>query len=271
MVDLSKFNKSENKLEPLQSFNFIKFSKLKFKVDPIQDDQINDACSRNSAFAEMLYRDKTKLFFNFLEHKTKYRENISIELKGNTRSGKSTGAIAVCKYIANLTGVPFDFPNICENEINYLEKVKSGIYLDNSGFLIDEQTETHTGAGSYAEMSVIADLQNIIAKKCYHTIWCLEKGTKVRVVVNGEIVDFKIEDLVKMSFNVQSYNFNKKKVEVEQAICQNSGIKFLRQIKLVDGRIVNATDNHKFFIRRNSKMFECKVEDIKIGDELLTE
>jgi hypothetical protein len=150
---------------------FMRYTNIDFKVDPIQDDQIRDQMARNGAFAEMLYRNKTKLFFDFLNFKAKYRENISLEIKGGTRSGKSTMGLAIAKYISTLTGVDFDTKHICPNEIAYLQRVKQGNVDDATTFLIDEQTETHTGSGSYAEMMVIEDLANIIAKRCINTLW----------------------------------------------------------------------------------------------------
>lgn len=136
-----------------------------------QDDQIREKMSQSSAFAEALNKDKTFLFFDFLQYKPTWREPVGIEIMGATRSGKSTVGIAVCKFLGHITLVPFNLWNICPNEIVYLQKLKTPQVLDGSSFLIDEQTETHAGAGSYTEMQLLEDIQNICAKKQINTTW----------------------------------------------------------------------------------------------------
>lgn len=127
--------------------------------------------SQSSAFAEALHKDKTFLFFDFLQYKPTWREPVGIEIMGETRSGKSTVGIAICKFLGHLTLVPFNLWNICPNEIIYLEKIKQPEVQDSSSFMIDEQTETHAGVGSYTEMQLLEDIQNICAKKQINTIW----------------------------------------------------------------------------------------------------
>jgi hypothetical protein len=128
--------------------------------------------SQSTAFAECIGKSKTKLFFEFLDYKTRYRENIGMEVKGGTRTGKSTVVTALSKFTANLTQVPFTLWHVCANEIEYLEKLKTPTLPFGSTFQIDEQTETHSGAGSYTEMQVLEDMSNIIAKNQIHTYWC---------------------------------------------------------------------------------------------------
>jgi len=153
------------------SLQNIDMSSLEWHVDPIQEDQLMEKMSQSSAFAECLNKPKTKIFFEFLSYKTRYRENIGIEIKGGTRTGKSTVGQAICKYVAWLSGVPFTLWHTCANEIEYLEKIKIPNITYGSSFLIDEQTETHAGAGSYTEMQVLEDMSNIIAKQQIHTVW----------------------------------------------------------------------------------------------------
>lgn len=145
--------------------------KIEWVVDPIQDDYIKEKMAVNSAFAEALMKNKTQLFFEFLHHKPAWREPITLEFKGQTRSGKSTFATGVCKYVSNINQVPFPFTHISPNETIYLEKMRVLNAPEGSCFQIDEQTETHAGAGSYTEMQLIEDITNITAKKCYNTSW----------------------------------------------------------------------------------------------------
>jgi len=128
--------------------------------------------SKNPAFAEAIMRPRTDLFMRTIQEKVRFREHVGIEIKGATRSGKSTVGVAVCKFISALTGVPFTLKNLCPNEIIYLQRLKDPNLPNGSVFLIDEQTETHTGVGSYSEMSVLEDIQQICAKEQIHSVWC---------------------------------------------------------------------------------------------------
>jgi hypothetical protein len=107
--------------------------------------------SKNPLFAEAIMRARTDLLIRTIQEKVRYREHIGIEIKGATRSGKSTIGTALCFFISSLTGVPFTLKHICPNEILYLQRLKDPDLPNGSAYLIDEQTETHTGAGSYAE------------------------------------------------------------------------------------------------------------------------
>jgi len=124
----------------------------------------------NPKFAQMLAINITGTVYNFFGYKVQMRENINIAIKGATRSGKSTTGNSWGIYISGLTGVPFDpEKNVCANESEYIQRVKDASF--NECFLIDEQKEAKFGAGSFREEMSIMDVQNIIAKKCIHTIW----------------------------------------------------------------------------------------------------
>jgi len=136
---------------------------IKSRNYPIQDTEFQEQMTKNPLFAEAIMRPRTELLIRTIQEKVRYREHIGIEIKGGTRTGKSSIGIALAKFIAQLTGVTFTLKHICPNEIIYLQKLKDPNLPNGSIFLIDEQTETHTGAGSYAEMSVLEDIQQICA------------------------------------------------------------------------------------------------------------
>jgi len=124
----------------------------------------------NPKFAQMLAINITGTVYGYFGYKVQMRENINIAVKGGTRSGKSTVGNSWGIYISGLTGVPFDPDrNVCANESEYAQKVKEARF--NELYLIDEQKEAKFGAGSFREEMGIMDVQNIIAKKCIHTIW----------------------------------------------------------------------------------------------------
>jgi hypothetical protein len=164
------------KLEPRKVDGDVKWEtktiEANWIVDPIQDTEFQEQMSKNPAFAEAIMRPRTELLLRMIQEKVRYREHIGIEIKGGTRTGKSTAGIVFARLISSLTGVPFTLKHICPNEIIYLQRLKDPNLPNGSVFLIDEQTEAHTGAGSYAEMAVLEDIQQICAKEQIHTIWC---------------------------------------------------------------------------------------------------
>jgi len=131
---------------------------------------MQEQMSKNPLLAEALMTSRTELLIRTIQEKVRYREHLGIEIKGGVRTGKSSIGIALAKFMSSLTGIPFTLGNICPNEIIYLQKLKDPNLPNGSIFLIDEQTETHTGAGSYSEMSVLEDIQQICAKEQIHTI-----------------------------------------------------------------------------------------------------
>jgi hypothetical protein len=144
-------------------------STTEWMIDPIQSYTMQLKRQKLPIFAEALNRNLTGLYFQFLQYKVKLNENVSIECKGVTRSGKTTGMISSGKYIAKFTHVPFTVRCVCPNEQYFIDSVK--VAIDNQSLVIDEQLETHVGIGSYREMQYIEDLNNIIAKKCIHCFW----------------------------------------------------------------------------------------------------
>lgn len=172
---------------------------------------------------------------------------------------------ALSKYTSFLSGVPFTLWHVCANEIEYLEKLKTPALPYGSVFQIDEQTETHTGAGSYSEMQVLEDMSNIIAKNQIHTFWCVEENTIIKTE-NGLI---EIKNLSNEPFGIWSFNFNRKRPELDLAIKTYSGKKEIFNIVTETGKEVKATKEHKFFILNGSKIQEKRVDELNIGDKLL--
>jgi hypothetical protein len=142
---------------------------LDWKIDPIQKYTMRMKMMKIPAYNQALGKNLSGLYYQFLDYKVEHKENIVLECKGVTRSGKTTAMISTKKYIAMKTKVPFLVDQVCPNEQYYLDKVKHATF--HQGFVVDEQLETHVGIGSYREMQLIEDLNNIIAKLCLHTSW----------------------------------------------------------------------------------------------------
>jgi len=136
---------------------------------------------RRPEFARMLSMNISRQIFDYLRYKVKMRENVNVAFKGETRSGKSTAGLAISTFICSLTGVPLDVnKHICANESEtdfcesnhlqeYYQRVQNAEF--NEVYQIDEQKEAKFGIGSFREEMSIQDIQNILAKKCIHTIW----------------------------------------------------------------------------------------------------
>jgi len=147
---------------------------LKYSVDKIQDERIKDRMSKNPEYARIMSINNSKLFFEWIMEKLRLKENIIIEIKGYTRSGKSSVGITIAKLISYLTGKEFTQYQICRNESEYQQKIKLWSKLRktfNTVWVVDEQKETHVGVGSYAEMTLQEDINNIVAIENIHTIW----------------------------------------------------------------------------------------------------
>lgn len=179
-------------------------------------------------------RPKTKLFFEFLDYKTRYRENIGVEVKGGTRTGKSTVGIAIDRYIAHLTGVPFTLWHACANEIEYLEKLKTPDLTYGSSFLIDEQSLS-------IEEAIITNDGIIVLKD-------LKEGQKI---------------------NVLSLNTDSLKKEYVPAVKVRNKMKSVFRIITEDGKKVEATEDHVFFVEEKGKIVEKRLKELKNGDKLL--
>lgn len=136
-------------------------------VDPIQEERIKERMSKNPEYARIMSINKSRLFFEWLMKKIQLRENIILEIKGYTRSGKSTVGITIGKLIAHLTNKQFTQYQVCKNESDHLQKIRAWSKLKktfNTAWVIDEQREksllklmvlyTHVGVGSYSENSI---------------------------------------------------------------------------------------------------------------------
>ena len=192
--------------------------------------------SQSPSFAEALMRNRTKLFFDTINYKIRFREPFVCETKGQVRSGKSTIAIAVAKYIAHITMVPFTLWHIANNEILYLEKLKDANLPDASSFVIDEQTESLS-----IEERITTD-----------------KG----IIKLGDLKENQI-------INVLSYNFVTKRNEFVPASKVRNKVKPTYRITTENGKTVEATDNHIFFIKESGKIKGKILRELKEGDELI--
>ena len=162
-VDLNKIPKEFlNKFSPSNNPDFIEDVFDKQIREDIQQIDIN--------YSIKLNRNITNEFNKWLSDKRKIKKNISINIMGTTRSGKSLIGLKLCDNNSRYYKKSFNTPYIvCGNQREFRQKLLNAKFGDS--FQIDENAFSNTGDGSNAETQQLKDIQNIIAKMNIHTIY----------------------------------------------------------------------------------------------------
>ncbi|MFO7881169.1 MAG: Hint domain-containing protein [Kosmotogaceae bacterium] len=94
---------------------------------------------------------------------------------------------------------------------------------------------------------------------------CLDGNTRIKTN-NGpsNINQIKTNTLV-----VKSLDMRSKQIIDAFAIVKKTGRKECFKLKLKDGSEVNATEDHKFFIKKDGNIFEKRLRDLRQGDKIL--
>ena len=164
---LFPIDKSQIPLEFLEKF---KIKEVDFKVDEFEELILQDIMQFDENTRIKLNRDVTKLLLDWVENKIIKKENVSINGKGSTRSGKSLVMLKQVERICRKYGKPFDTEKIiCANQKEYRLKLQTASFGD--CYQIDENAFANVGEGSMTEMQQLKDVQNIIAKKNIHTFY----------------------------------------------------------------------------------------------------
>jgi len=146
-------------------------SKWQFSEEPIQKKLLEIEAQGSDSLRRALNTNLTNEFVQSLHYKATRRppENINIEIKGQTRSGKSTTGILLGKLISNWWGHEFTMDNIMPNQGELLYHLKDAKYGET--FLVDEQTPETFGEGILRETEQLSMNLNICAKKCNNLIF----------------------------------------------------------------------------------------------------
>jgi hypothetical protein len=142
-----------------------------FLEEPLNQKLTEKEMQTSPFLRQLLSTELTKEFFSTLYYKVMQtpRENLIIECKGLTRSGKSTVAIFLGKLISTWTGKEFTAENIFQNQSEFIYKIKDLQYGDTC--IIDEQRSEAYGEGVVREYSQLSEIINICAKKCINMIF----------------------------------------------------------------------------------------------------
>lgn len=144
--------------------NEIKPRGIKFELDEFEKIRLMDLMSMSEEIKEKLHRDLTSTFNNWINGSHRRKDQIKVNIKGRTRSGKSLVGLKIIFAIENLNKLKFDvLKSVCDNQKVLKLKLQKANYSDS--FLVDENAFTNVGAGSMTEMAQLKDINNIVAKE----------------------------------------------------------------------------------------------------------
>ena len=147
-----------------------KIKNVDFKVDEIEELIMQDIMQSDENTRIKLNRDVTNTFLEWIDNKIEKKENVSLNTKGNTRSGKSLVNLKLVERTNRKYKKPFDTLKIvCANQKEYRQKLQTAKFGDS--FQIDENAFANVGDGSMTELQQLKDVQNIIAKENIHTFY----------------------------------------------------------------------------------------------------
>lgn len=67
-----------------------------------------------------------------------------------------------------------------------------------------------------------------------------------------------------------SYNFRNNKIENDLGLIINSGKREIYEIEFESRNIIRSTKKHNFFVKRDNKIIQMKIEDLKKGDKIIS-
>jgi hypothetical protein len=155
-------------------------SQINFSVDVFENIILQDIAVHDENIKYKLNRDLTDEFTHYIKGKLKAKEQIKLNVKGETRSGKSLTGFKVTYMITNFYEKPFNTERIvCANQKELRQKLNDCEFGE--VFQIDENAFANVGEGSFTEQLQLKDINNIIAKKNIHMIYI----TPQKFLLNG--------------------------------------------------------------------------------------
>jgi hypothetical protein len=97
-------------------------------------------------------------------------------------------------------------------------------------------------------------------------------SSKIKLYENGKLINSKpLRDYKdKEVLNTCSFDFNERKIVPSKSeVIIEKDLKDFYEIELVDGKKITCTLDHRLFVKRNNKVMELALRDIKEGDELI--
>jgi replication factor C small subunit len=97
---------------------------------------------------------------------------------------------------------------------------------------------------------------------------CLEENEEIQLS-NGEYIalkDININDKI----SVKSLNLENGNIEDDMAQIINDKIDDIYEVELEDGRKIKATKDHPFIVSKNGKLLSEELENLTVGDKIVT-
>jgi len=89
---------------------------------------------------------------------------------------------------------------------------------------------------------------------------------KGMTTMSKELKEYKDGEIL----NTLSFDFEKGEMMASKSeVVKEKETKEFFKVELEDGRIINCTMNHKLFVKREKRIIELQLKDIKEGDELV--
>jgi len=145
--------------------------KVKFKVDEWEDLILRDISQFDEDMRIKLNRNLTTTFNQWIDNKIRQKEQIKINIKGQTRSGKSLIGLKII-YLTTKQYKEKKFSSdnsVCANQKELRQKLNTAKFGDS--FLIDENAFANVGTGSMTELQQLKDINNIVAKQNIHMVY----------------------------------------------------------------------------------------------------
>lgn len=172
MIDFTNYVPTKTMQEILEDLSP---KNVDIQVDVFEEIILQDIAMGDDKIKIKLSRNLTKEFTDWIFNTIKNKEQVKVNIKGQTRSGKSQIGIRVCSLInkANASfGLIKDFNAqkiICGNQKILRQKLNNAEFGD--FFQIDENAFANVGSGSFTEMQQLKDINNIIAKQNIQMIY----------------------------------------------------------------------------------------------------
>ena len=149
----------------------LKPKNIMFKVDRFEELILQDISQYDEDTKIKLNRDLTKDFNKWLLGKIEAKEQIKINIKGETRSGKSLIGLKI-NFLTTKEYEHKEFEIekiVCANQKELRVKLNTCEFGDS--YLIDENAFANVGMGSITELQQLKDINNIIAKQNIHMVY----------------------------------------------------------------------------------------------------
>jgi len=176
--------------------------------------------------------------------------------------GKSLFGQDLAHRIANIYEKPFDMEHHTLADFDILDSVLHDSPF-RSTFVVDEQPVSMFGYGSARVMRGLKDYEEICR-------FCIAPNTEIYVVENNKLKKRKVKDLDGKSFTVLSKNLKTGKVEQDTAFCKLDSIDYITKITLINGKTIEANDEHPFFVKTKDGLKKTRVEDLEVGNDLFS-